>query len=134
MKPAAFFEALRDLGPMRVISQCGPSTFEAICEIGRPVERDGYLNVITSAYHWHIALEGLGWVQSRDEVHARSGRRVLFFELRTAEEAPPFLRIYLYRPPKQDFESDREARFAALHTQLRDGADFEFSASNGENS
>ena len=49
-----FFEALAPLSPLRVISQCGASTFEAICRFGPYGFADGHMNAITPAYHWHV--------------------------------------------------------------------------------
>jgi hypothetical protein len=120
-----FFELLRSLGPLRVISQCGPSTFEAICTLGAFGVRDGYLNAITDAYHWHVALGAFGHLRSRDAVHARSGRRVLYFELRESPDARPFLLIYLYRAKDAELDDERAARFAAAHAELEAGARLE---------
>jgi hypothetical protein len=117
-----FFTALAGLGPLRVISQSGPSTFEAICEVGAFGISGGYLNAITSSYHWHLRLDGFAHLVSRDEVHERSGRRVLFFELRGDPEDEPFLRIYLYRHVGEDFGRERESRFGELHRELGSGA------------
>lgn len=116
-----FFDALRDLAPLRVISTCGPSVFEAICGFGAYGVADGHLNAITEAYHWHIDLGRFRVLTSRDETHARSGRRVLFFELREAPAAEPFLLVYLHRPQGEEFAPDREARFAGLHARLTAG-------------
>lgn len=69
----SFFEALRLLGPLRVISQCGPSTFESICTVRSFSLADGYFNAIDPAFHWHLKLDGFGHLCSRDEIHARSG-------------------------------------------------------------
>lgn len=116
-----FFTSLAGLGPLRVISQSGPSTFEAICEVGAFGIADGYLNAITASYHWHLRLDGFASLRSRDEVHPRSGRRVLFFELASDAAAKPFLTIYLYRGPGEDLQPDRLARFGALHAELEGG-------------
>ena len=51
-----FFDALRDLSPLRVISVVGPNVFESICRVDRYALADGYLNAITDAYHWHVEL------------------------------------------------------------------------------
>lgn len=120
-----FFEALTLLGPLRVISQSGPSTFEAICELTRFGIADGTLNAITPDYHWHLRLDGFGHLRSRDEIHGRSGRRVLFFELRESPEAAPFLRIYLYRGPGEEFTAEHERLFALLHEDLALGVALE---------
>jgi putative heme iron utilization protein len=118
----SFFEALRLLGPLRVISQCGPSTFESICTMRSFSLADGYFNAIDPAFHWHLKLDGFGHLRSRDEIHARSGRRVLFFELRREAGAEPFLTIYLYRRPGAEFLPEQESLFAQLHAELADGA------------
>lgn len=116
-----FFDLLNDLGRLRVISVCGPSVFEAICQAG-PYEIVGdFLNMITDAYHWHFALKRLGHLRSFDTTHARSGRRVLYFELREQPEDDPFLRIYAYRPPRADFEPAVLERFAEAHRELAEG-------------
>jgi hypothetical protein len=120
-----FFALLADLGRLRVISQSGPSTFEALCEVG-PVEIvHGFLNAITPEYHWHLALKRFRHLRSHDEVHARSGRRVLFFSLHEDADAAPFLRIYLHREKGAGFDAAREARFLAAHGALREGAPIE---------
>lgn len=116
-----FFTSLSTLGRLRIISQSGPSTFEAICTVGPFGVASGYLNAITPAYHWHLRLDGFGHLVSRDEVHERSGRRVLFFELRGAEAADPFLRIYLYRDAGEEFAPERERSFDELHRELGAG-------------
>lgn len=116
-----FFELLGELGKLRVISVCGPSVFEAICEAG-PVEQvGGFLNIITPAYHWHFAAHRFGHLRSVDTIHARSGRRVLFFELREQPDDDPFLRIYLFRPKDEDIEPQALARFGAVHQELEAG-------------
>jgi len=123
-----FFALLGALGRLRVISQSGPSTFEALCSVGPFEIAHGFVNAITPAYHWHLALKRFRHLRSHDEVHARSGRRVLFFSLHEAADAAPFLRIYLHREKGAEFEPDREARFAAAHGALRDGAPIELEA------
>lgn len=120
-----FFDALRSLGRLRVISRSGPSTFEALCTFGPYGFGHGHMNAITDAYHWHLALDGFRHLRSRDTVHERSGRRVLFFELREREDAPPFLFIYLHREKGEEFEPERERAFAALHAELGDGCALE---------
>lgn len=116
-----FFAALRDLAPLRVISRCGPSTFEAICDFGPHGFAEGHMNAITPAYHWHLRVDGFRWLRSHDQVHARSGRRVLFFELRERADAPPFLFLYVHRERGAEFDANREAAFAALHADLSEG-------------
>ena len=118
-----FFEALRTLGRLRVISRCGPSTFEALCSFGAYSFGQGHMNAITDAYHWHLALASFRFVRSCDTVHERSGRRVLFFELRESSDATPFLFIYLHREKGEAFEPDREKRFQELHAALADGCE-----------
>src|SRR5262245_36859439 len=118
---ARFFRALGPLSPLRVISQCGASTFEAICSFGAFGFADGHMNAITPEYHWHIALARFGHLTSVDRVHARSGRRVLLFELRERAGVAPFLSIFVYRERGEEFDAAREARFAALHAELAEG-------------
>ena len=125
-----FFDLLAKVGPLRVISVCGPSVFEAICDFGDYEIRGGMLNAITPAYHWHFALTRLGHVHSHDTVHKRSGRRVLFFELREAEEESPFLLIYLYRPPGAEYPLQQEELFALAHGELANGQVFEKESSS----
>jgi hypothetical protein len=117
----SFFSVLGELGRVRVISVCGPSVFEAICEVAPFDERDGFLNMITDAYHWHFATERFRHLRSVDSVHARSGRRVLHFELRENPDAPPFLRIYVFRPHGEEFDPKILERFEALHLELKGG-------------
>lgn len=128
MNAHRFFKLLAALGPLRIISQSGPSTFEAICEVGPFGISDGYLNAITPSYHWHLKLDGFRHLRSRDEVHGRSGRRVLFFELRSEEEGEPFLLIYLHRGKGEDFAPERERLFLEAHQELRGGARLEEAA------
>jgi hypothetical protein len=118
-----FFQALRELGPLRVISRSGASTFEAICELGPFGVAGGYLNAITPAYHWHVELARFRHLRACDQVHERSGRRVLFFELRERPDFAPFLWIYLHRERGEEFAAEREARFAALHRELSSGVE-----------
>ena len=118
----SFFEQLQRLGPVRIISVCGPSVFEAICEVAPFVKQDGFLNMITDAYHWHFAIDRFRHVRSVDTTHARSGRQVLFFELREEEGKPAFLRIYLYRGKGEAYRPDVLERFESLHRELKDGA------------
>lgn len=117
-----FFALLADLSPHRVISVCGASTFEAIIAFGPHGFASGHMNAITPAYHWHFRLDGIGHVRSQDTIHARSGRRVLFFALREhASDERPYLHIYLHRERETDFEPTRLDRFAAAHTELAGG-------------
>jgi hypothetical protein len=113
-----FFDALKGLGPFRIISICGPSVFESICRFDAYGIADGHLNAITDAYHWHIALARFRHLRACDERHERSGRRVLYFELREEAGAAPFLLIYLYRGKDEEFAPAREAGFAALRERL----------------
>jgi hypothetical protein len=110
------------LGPVRIISPSGPSLFEAICELGPFAAAEGWLNSITDRYHWHLELSRLGHVTSRDGVHERSGRRVLFFELRERAGDEPFLWIYLHRGKGEEFDPEREGAFASLHELFAAGA------------
>jgi len=130
-----FFDALGALSPLRVISISGGSVFEALCSFGSYGVARGHMNAMTPEYHWHVDLARFGALRSKDEVHARSGRRVLFFELREAPEAVPFLRIYVHREKDAEFEPDREAAFLALHAELAEGqrlAPFERSIDTGK--
>ena len=106
-----FFALLERMGPLRVIHQAGASTFEALCTFGPHGFAQGYMNAITDAYHWHLKLDGFGHVRSRDRTHARSGRRVLFFELRGNESDAPFSSIYLHRAKGAEFEAEPMALF-----------------------
>ncbi len=116
-----FFELVSGVSPLRVISRCGPSTFEAIIRLERFEVSKGWMNAIQPEFHWHFATAGLRWVRSRDEVHKRSGRRVMYFELGEGPDEPPFLLIYLYRPKDAEFSPEQEERFAAAHAQLSEG-------------
>lgn len=130
--PERFFALLAALSPLRVISVCGPSTFEAILEFGPHGFAAGHMNAITDAYHWHLRLDGIGSVQSFDTLHARSGRRVLFFELREhASDERPCLHVYLHRERGADFDPARERRFAEAHADLAAGMSFEPTRSGG---
>jgi putative heme iron utilization protein len=115
------FSELRELGPLRVISQSGPSVFETLCRVDGFGVADGWLNAITPDYHWHLRLDGFGHLATFDRVHGRSGRRVLGFALAAAAGAAPFLEIYLHRGRDEEFGTEREARFAALHRELGAG-------------
>ena len=81
----------------------------------------GFLNIVTPAYHWHLASDRIRVLRSHDTTHARSGRRVLFFELREQSEAAPFLRIYLHREKGVDFAPEILARFLEAHAALGEG-------------
>jgi hypothetical protein len=117
------FDTLRDLSPLRIISVVGPSIFESICRVDRYALADGYLNAITDAYHWHVELARLRHLRAKDETHERSGRRVLFFELRESADAKPFLMIYVHRAKGAELEPAREARFAAIFERAADGCE-----------
>jgi len=116
-----FFDQLTRMGPLRIISQSGASTFEALCRFGPHGYAQGFMNAMTDAYHWHLDLRGFGHLRSRDEVHARSGRRVLFFELRRSAGDPPFLRIYLHRAKGAAFDPALEQAFLAVHERCQEG-------------
>ena len=118
---ARFFDLLQQLGKLRVISVCGPSVFESICVAGPYDIAGGFLNMITDAFHWHVAIGRLRHLQSHDTTHGRSGRNVLFFALREQEGADPFLRIYVYRPPGAEFPPEVAAAFARAHAELNQG-------------
>ena len=119
--PERFFELLRKLGRVRVISVCGPSVFEAICTVAPPHAEGGFLNMISEAYHWHFAADRFRFVRSHDAIHERSGRRALSFELREDPETAPFLRIYVYRDKDRDFDPSVLAEFEAAHRELERG-------------
>jgi hypothetical protein len=121
-----YFSLLEEMGALRVISGCGPSTFEALCTFGPWTIEHGFMNAITPAYHWHLAIARFRHVKSVDSVHARSGRRVLFFELRERESDDPFLRIYLHREKGAEIGEQRERRFAAAHATLQSGVPLAF--------
>lgn len=116
------FTELGALSPLRVISQSGPSVWESICALRSFGIADGWLNAITPEYHWHLRLDGLGHVRSRDAIHERSGRRVLFVELREEAGAEPFLLLYLHREKGEELDPAREERFLRLHEHFADGA------------
>jgi hypothetical protein len=112
---------LRRLNPLRVISWNGPSVFETICDLAAFGVADGHMNAITPQYHWHLRLDGLGHLRSRDEIHERSGRRVLYVEMRESAQADPFLLVYLHRGKGEDFGAERERLFAELHAAFAAG-------------
>jgi hypothetical protein len=116
-----FFALLAELGRLRIISISGPSTFEAICRVDRAGFGGGFMNAITEQYHWHLEVSRFRHLRSKDETHARSGRRVLFFELRDAPDSAPFLRIYVHRDKGEEFEPEHERRFAEVHAELEGG-------------
>lgn len=109
------FEAFAELGPLRVISVTGPSVFEAILDLDAFGVADGWLNAMTADYHWHVDLARVRHLTTRDTIHERSGRRVLYFELREAADAEPFLLVYLHRGKGEDFAPAREDAFGRLH-------------------
>jgi hypothetical protein len=116
-----FFDELHALGTLRIISIAGPSVFEAICPLERYGIADGHLNAFTDGYHWHLSLARFRHARTRDETHARSGRRVMFFELRERADGDPFLRIYVHRAKGAEFEPERDARFRTIHDRLGAG-------------
>ncbi|MEZ4279761.1 MAG: hypothetical protein R3F21_09140 [Myxococcota bacterium] len=116
-----FFDLLQQLGKLRVISVCGPSVFESICVAGPYEIAGGFLNMITDAFHWHVAIGRLRHLQSHDTTHGRSGRNVLFFALREQADVEPFLRIYVYRPLGTEFAPEVAAAFARAHAELEQG-------------
>jgi hypothetical protein len=119
---ARFFDLLQQLGRLRVISVCGPSVFESLCVAGPYDIADGFLNMVTDAFHWHVALPRLRHLQSYDSLHGRSGRNVLFFELREHADAAPFLRNYVYRAPGVEFAPEIARAFQSAHAELEHGA------------
>lgn len=120
---ARFFDLLQQLGRLRVISICGPSVFESLCQAGSYEIIDGSLNMVTGEFHWHVALERFRHLKSHEGLHARSGRKVLFFELRERADQTPFLRIYVYRAPGVEFEPRIEATFRSAHAELELGVE-----------
>ena len=116
-----FFDLLQTFPRMRVILRTGPSVFEALCAPGAYSVQGRFLNVMTSEYHWHLDTSRWGFLKSCDEIHARSGRRVLFFSLYEEEEEGPFLQIYLYREPGEEFHPEVEATFLHAHDELQKG-------------
>jgi hypothetical protein len=118
-----FFELLAALGPLRVISISGPSVFEALCRFGRHGFAEGHMNAITPEYHWHVDLARFRFARSRDDVHARSGRRVLFLELAEAPDARPFLSVYMHRAKDAEFEHVCEKAFLDAHAELAAGCE-----------
>jgi len=116
-----FFDLLGRLGPLRVISICGPSVFESLCTFGAYGVARGHMNAITPEYHWHLELARFRRLQSRDAVHERSGRRVLFFELSEGEGERPFLLVYVHREKGAEFEPEREKAFLEAHADLAGG-------------
>ena len=123
-----FFEHLGELSPLRIISIAGGSVFEALCDFGPFGIARGHMNAMTDAYHWHVDLARFRHLRSRDTVHARSGRRVLFFELAEGPEARPFLSIYLYRDKDVGFGDVREKQFLEMHAALEAGVALEEAA------
>lgn len=115
------FALLRALSPLRVISVCGASVFESIMDFDEHGFAHGHMNAMTPHYHWHVALDGLGWVRSNDTVHARSGRRVLFLEFASSSTDEPFLSVYVHRGKGEDFDGARLEAFAAAHAVLSEG-------------
>lgn len=123
MDSRRFFDVLTTLSPLRVISVCGPSVFEAICDFEGFGVADGWLNAMTPAYHWHLDLSQLGHLTSRDETHERSGRRVLYFELRRGVGDEPFLLVYLHRGKGEELAAEREEGFLTLHQHFAGGGE-----------
>ena len=117
-----FFDLLQTFSRMRVILKTGPSVFEALCAPGAYSIQGHFLNVITPEYHWHLDVSRFGFLQSFDEIHARSGRRVLFFSLSEKKgDDRPFLQIYLYRGPGEEFDPQIESGFMRAHEELQSG-------------
>lgn len=116
-----FVALLQSLGRLRIISTSGPSVLEVLCAMGPCSLAGGFLNVQTDEIHWHLALTRFRFLRSYDEIHARSGRRVLFFAMSEGPTDAPFLRIYVHRPPDSEFALDVLARFAEVHRELAAG-------------
>ena len=116
-----FFGALKAFPRIRVVLTTGPSVFEAICVPSNFRFQSGHLNAMTPEYHWHIDVSRFTFARSWDEVHARSDRRVLFFSLHEKPEIEPFLRIYIYRPPRQPFGEEIENDFLQMHKAFSTG-------------
>lgn len=119
------FDSLRLLSPLRVIQINGPSVFETICEVDTFSIKNEWLNAITPQYHWHLNVERFKHLTTNDTIHERSGRRVLFFELRESADDKPFLLIYLHRAKDEEFDPAREQRFSELHRRCSGGARME---------
>lgn len=115
------FALMRRLSPLRVISVCEASVFEAIIDFDRHGFADGHMNAMVPTYHWHVDLNGLGWLRTRDTVHGRSGRRVLFLELASSATHVPFLSVYVHRGKNEEFDLERLAAFEAAHADLAEG-------------
>ncbi|HEV7670810.1 MAG TPA: hypothetical protein VGS22_20000 [Thermoanaerobaculia bacterium] len=111
---ARLFGELVDLGDLRVIVTTPGSVFECICRIRGFGIAGGWLNAMTEGYHWHIDLGAIRFARTRDEIHERSGRQVLYLELGTAPEAVPSFAIYLHRPSGEPWSSERFERFGGL--------------------
>ncbi len=118
---SGFFGGLKAFPRIRVVLTTGPSVFEAICVPSDFRFQAGHLNAMTPEYHWHIDVSRFAFVRSWDEVHARSDRRVLFFSLHEHQEAEAFLRIYIYRPPRQPFGEEIEDAFMRMHRAFEMG-------------
>ena len=54
------FTLLEQLSPLRVISICGPSVFEAICDFGRPGFARGHMNAMTPAISSAVPIRPRG--------------------------------------------------------------------------
>lgn len=116
-----FFDLLQTFPRVRVILMTGPSVFEALCTPGAYSIQGRFLNAITSEYHWHLDTSRFGYLKSCDQIHTRSGRRVLFFSLHESEADQPFLQIYLYREPGEEFDPQVESSFLRAHEELSEG-------------
>ena len=116
-----FFDLLQTFPRVRVILMTGPSVFEALCTPGAYSIQGRFLNAITPEYHWHLDTSRFGFLKSSDQIHARSGRRVLFFSLHETESDEAFLQIYLYREPGAEFDPKVESSFLLAHEELSEG-------------
>ena len=115
-----FFDLLRHLGSLRVVSVSGPSVFEARCEIGPQDFSEGSLNIITPQYHWNLSLDRFRHLRSVTRVHPKTGEVTAFFELRDDCSETPFLRIYLSGGANGQ---QSERLFADVHPALQHGVD-----------
>lgn len=118
---ARLFRELAELGDLRVIVSTPGSVFECICRIRGFGIASGWLNAITEGYHWHLDLGALRFARTRDEIHERSGRQVLFLELGTAAGAARSVAIYLHRPFGESWSPGRLERFGRLREAFDDG-------------
>lgn len=118
---ARLFSELVDLGDLRVIVITPGSVFECICRIRGFGVAGRWLNAMTDGYHWHIDTGAIRFVRACDEIHARSGRQVLYLQLATSSVAEPSFAIYLHRPSGEPWSAERFERFARLRAVFEGG-------------